>query len=137
MTNWDDDISGFELFSERSLEKFTLIQYSPVLDVSNSGSKPVIFYLSYIVPKSAERVVIRFPDKFGGLKVRIYEGNYFAQIAIQNKKGGVVESIYNWTGVYFVIPYVAQNVSSANLKKSTDYLGIGFGLLPYFPVLGS
>ncbi len=121
VTEWDGDLSGFVLSSERGQKVFPLKEFIPVIKENNTGTKPAVFTLIYLVPKNADYIVLKLPEKYNNLNIKIYDKSYNAQNQITEKKN-TIGKIENYLGLYFAIPYQAENVSSVNLKKSVNHL---------------
>ena len=79
IASWNDDISDFRLSYTADLEESKAVAYTPELKISEIGTEPLLMSLSFIIPKNAQNVYLKFPQKYGGLKTKIFSQSYNAQ----------------------------------------------------------
>ena len=134
LTKWNDDIKDFKLFSEINKEYYKLSSYMPLFDIENSGSSPVFFNLKFIVPKDARQIVLKLPEKYGGLKISLYQNSYNTQQNLNASKNNYDApfSLSDHLGFYFGIPYQIKSINSSSINT----LGVGIGILPKITTFG-
>ena len=77
--NWYENFSGFVLQSKNTREVYKLIDARNILEDEVMPNGVISASLSFLVPKSADSIMLKYPERYGGKETFLFRSYYLSK----------------------------------------------------------